>query len=200
VQRALATAPKIGDSLCDACRQHFADVRAYLDAFGIRYELVPTLVRGLDYYTRTTFEFKDEAIGAKETICGGGRYDGLIEEIGGPATPGIGFGAGIERLLLSLGEEVGADVEALAPDIFFLVEPDADRVAALAQMAKLRAAGIACDTDYAGRSVKGQRTQFARSGARGFVQVRADGATIRRDRDAEEQEVDVSDVAATVLA
>ena len=200
VQRALATAPKVGDSLCDACRRHFADVRAYLDAFGVRYELVPTLVRGLDYYTRTTFEFKDEAIGAKETICGGGRYDGLIEEIGGPATPGIGFGAGIERLLLSLGEGVGADVEALAPDIFFLVEPDADRVAALVQMAKLRAAGIACDTDYAGRSVKGQRTQLARSGARGFVHVRSDGATIRRDRDAEEQEVDVSDVAATVLA
>ena len=91
---------KIGESLCAACREHFARVREYLDAIGVTYTLVPTLVRGLDYYTRTTFEFKDEAIGAKDTICGGGRYDGLIEEIGGPPTPGIGFGAGIERLLL----------------------------------------------------------------------------------------------------
>ena len=75
----------------------------YLDAFGVEYEIVPTLVRGLDYYTRTAFEFVDEAIGAQSSICGGGRYDYLIEEIGGPPTPGIGFGAGVERLLLSLG-------------------------------------------------------------------------------------------------
>ena len=100
VQAVLADAPKIGDALCDDCRAHFERVREFLEALGVRYELVPTLVRGLDYYTRTTFEFKDEAIGAKDTICGGGRYDGLVEAIGGPPTPGIGFGAGIERLLL----------------------------------------------------------------------------------------------------
>ena len=103
VQALLAGAPKIGESLCADCREHFERVREYLDTYGVRYELAPTLVRGLDYYTRTTFEFKDEAIGAKDTICGGGRYDGLIEAIGGPPTPGIGFGAGIERLLLSIG-------------------------------------------------------------------------------------------------
>ena len=102
VHEALRDAPKIGDSLCDECREHFDRVREYLDAYGVRYELEPTLVRGLDYYTRTTFEFEDEAIGAKSVICGGGRYDGLVEAIGGPPTPGIGFGAGIERLLLSL--------------------------------------------------------------------------------------------------
>ena len=94
VQAVLAEAPKIGEALCDACREHFEQVRGFLDALGVRYELNPTLVRGLDYYTRTTFEFKDEAIGAQDTICGGGRYDGLIEAIGGPPTPGIGFGAG----------------------------------------------------------------------------------------------------------
>src|SRR5256714_7743762 len=108
VQKALEGAPKIGESLCDECREHFARVREYLDAYGVRYELAPTLVRGLDYYTRTTFEFKDEAIGAKDTICGGGRYDGLIEAIGGARTPGIGFGAGIERLLLSVPERDSA--------------------------------------------------------------------------------------------
>ena len=108
MQALLAGAPKIGESLCAACREHFERVREYLDTYGVRYELTPTLVRGLDYYTRTTFEFKDEAIGAKDTICGGGRYDGLIEEIGGPPTPGIGFGAGIERLLLSIGAERAA--------------------------------------------------------------------------------------------
>jgi histidyl-tRNA synthetase len=112
VQALLAGAPKIGESLCAVCREHFERVREYLDAYGVRYELTPTLVRGLDYYTRTTFEFKDEAIGAKDTICGGGRYDGLIEAIGGPPTPGIGFGAGLERLLLSIGGERAAPAHA----------------------------------------------------------------------------------------
>src|SRR4029453_2265917 len=99
LQGALAKAPKIGEALCDACREHFEQVRAFLDEVGVRYELRPTRVRGLDYYTRTTFEIKDEAIGAQDSICGGGRYDGLIEAIGGPPSPGIGFGAGIERVL-----------------------------------------------------------------------------------------------------
>jgi histidyl-tRNA synthetase len=200
-QRLLAGAPTIGESLCDDCRAHFEQVRALLDAYGVRYELVPTLVRGLDYYTRTTFEFKDQAIGAKESIAGGGRYDGLVEAIGGPPTPGIGFGAGIERLLLSVEAAGVSEAEARGLDLFFLVDPDADREAALVQMARLRAAGIACDTDYARRSQKGQRTQLARSGARGYVHVRADGtAAVKRDRADEEREVGVADIAATVLA
>jgi histidyl-tRNA synthetase len=163
VQAILADAPKIGDSLCDACREHFDQVRGFLDALGVRYELQPTLVRGLDYYTRTTFEFKDEAIGAKDTICGGGRYDGLIEAIGGPPTPGIGFGAGIERLLLSLGEP---QAESEAIDVFFVAEVGADRTAIAAAVAELRRRGISADMDYAGRSLKGQRTQATRLGAR----------------------------------
>jgi histidyl-tRNA synthetase len=163
VQAILADAPKIGDSLCDACREHFDEVRSFLDALGVRYELRPTLVRGLDYYTRTTFEFKDEAIGAKDTICGGGRYDGLIEAIGGPPTPGIGFGAGIERLLLSLRAPEPAG-EAI--DVFFVVEDGADRTAIAAAVAELRRRGISADMDYAGRSLKGQRTQATRLGAR----------------------------------
>jgi histidyl-tRNA synthetase len=163
VQAALAQAPKIGDSLCDACREHFEQVRGFLDALGVRYELRSTLVRGLDYYTRTTFEFKDEAIGAKDTICGGGRYDGLIEAIGGPATPAIGFGAGLDRLLLSLPD---GDVKPEGIDVFFVAEEGADRKAIGAALAELRRRNISADMDYAGRSVKGQRTQAGRLGAR----------------------------------
>jgi histidyl-tRNA synthetase len=197
VRAALADAPKIGESLCDECREHFGEVRRYLDALGVAYTIEPTLVRGLDYYTRTTFEFVGPDEGAQSTICAGGRYDGLIEELGGAPTPGIGFGAGVERLVQALEQE-GITAESRALDLFFLIEPDADRAAALAELAKLRAAGISCDADYAGRSLKGQRTQLARSGARGFVHVRADGATIKRGAD--EQDVAVDKVAATVLA
>jgi histidyl-tRNA synthetase len=170
VQLALAAAPKIGESLCDACRKHFEAVRGFLDAYGVGYELSPTLVRGLDYYTRTTFEFVDEAIGAKDTICGGGRYDGLIEEIGGPATPAIGFGAGIERLLLSLGEH---SVESPGVDVFFVATDGADRKAIAEAMAELRRRDISSEMDYAGRSEKGQRTQAGRLKARRVVVVDA---------------------------
>ncbi len=173
VQEALAAAPKIGDSLCAACREHFEQVRGFLDALGVRYQLHPTLVRGLDYYTRTTFEFKDEAIGAQDSICGGGRYDGLIEAIGGPPTPGIGFGAGIERLLLSIGE---SEEEPERIDVFFIADEGADRKAIAAALAELRRRGISADMDYAGRSVKGQRTQATRLGAR-RVEVVSSGQT-----------------------
>jgi histidyl-tRNA synthetase len=170
VQAALDEAPRIGDSLCDACREHFEQVRGLLDALGVRYELRPTLVRGLDYYTRTTFEFKDEAIGAQDTICGGGRYDGLMEAIGGPPTPGIGFGAGFERLILSLPD---ADVEPEGIDVFFVAEDGADRKAIAAALVELRRRDISADMDYAGRSVKGQRTQASRLGARRVEVVEA---------------------------
>ena len=168
MQALLAEAPKIGESLCDACREHFDQVCSLLDAVGVAYELQPTLVRGLDYYTRTTFEFKDEAIGAKSTIVGGGRYDGLIEAIGGPPTPGIGFGAGIERLLLSLGEP---ELDPEAIDVFFVAEHGADRTAIAKALVELRRRGISADMDYAGRSVKGQRTQASRLNARQVVVV-----------------------------
>jgi histidyl-tRNA synthetase len=170
VQEVLEAAPKIGDSLCDACREHFEQVRGFLDALGVRYELRPTLVRGLDYYTRTTFEFKDEAIGAKSVICGGGRYDGLIEAIGGPPTPGIGFGAGIERLLLSI-REPAEEPERI--DVFFIADEGADRAAIGASLGELRRRGISAEMDYAGRSVKGQRTQANRLGARRVEVVEA---------------------------
>jgi histidyl-tRNA synthetase len=176
VQTALQNAPKIGESLCDACREHFGRAREYLDAYGVRYELTPTLVRGLDYYTRTTFEFKDEAIGAKDTICGGGRYDGLIEAIGGAPTPGIGFGAGLERLLLSIGDR---DTASPRVDVFFVCEPSSDRSRVLPLLAELRRRGLTADLDYASRSVKGQLTQAGRLGAGWTVIVEGNEATVR---------------------
>jgi histidyl-tRNA synthetase len=176
VRDALADAPKIGESLCDACAAHFEQVKEQLDAFGVSYTIDPTLVRGLDYYTRTTFEFvgPDESTQAS-TICGGGRYDYLVEEIGGPPTPGIGFGAGIERLVLSLElEGVVADPQLL--DVFFAVdgaEPP------LRELAELRDAGVSADADHGGRSLKGQIT-YGQKHARALVVVGRDGWTLRR--------------------
>jgi histidyl-tRNA synthetase len=179
VQRALGEAPKIGESLCAECQEHFDAVRRYLDAYEVEYRLEPTLVRGLDYYTRTTFEFMAEALGAQLSLAGGGRYDYLIEEIGGPATPAVGIASGIDRLVLSLQEQ-GVEAEQPDIDVFFAVEDDGARPEALAAMAELRRTGRAADTDYAGRSLKGQLTQAGRLGADATVIVRADGATVRR--------------------
>ena len=179
VQAALADAPKIGEALCDECRAHFENVRALLDDYAVEYRLVPTLVRGLDYYTRTTFEFVDEAIGAQSSICGGGRYDGLIQEIGGPPTPGIGFGAGIERLLLSM-EAAGVAAEQPGLDVFVaLLEAD-DKRRVLPLVAELRRAGLRTEVDYAGRSMKGQLTHARRLGAGAVVEWGPERSKVRR--------------------
>ena len=177
VRAALAEAPKIGESLCPACREHFEQVCALLDAYGVQYELVPTLVRGLDYYTRTTWEFIGPEEGAQSVISGGGRYDYLVEEIGGPPTPGVGFGAGIERLLLAV-PELEASPEEI--DVFFALDDGAPREQVLALVAELRLAGKSADADYAGRSLKGQLTQAARLGARTTVVVGPTEAKVRR--------------------
>jgi histidyl-tRNA synthetase len=178
LREALLEAPTIGESLCDACQEHFDAVRRLLDLYGVPYVVDPVLVRGLDYYTRTTFEFMGPDENANSTICGGGRYDGLVEQLGGPATPGIGFGAGIERLLLAIERE-GVEVAAPGLDVFFAIEPDVPREPVLALMMELRRSGIACDADYAGRSMKGQMTQAGRSGATTIVRVTAEGAFVR---------------------
>jgi len=179
LRAALADAPTIGESLCADCRAHFDAVRRHLDLYGVPYTLDPTLVRGLDYYSRTTFEFVAPFDNANSSICGGGRYDGLVEEIGGPATPAIGFGAGLERLVLALElEGIVADVPQL--DVFLVVGDEAPRDRVLAALADLRRAGVSADADYAGRSLKGQMTQAGRTHARTVVVVRAADATIRR--------------------
>jgi histidyl-tRNA synthetase len=174
VQEVLRGAPTIGDSLCAACREHFDAVRSYLDAYGVAYELVPTLVRGLDYYTRTTWEFVGPEEGANSTISGGGRYDYLAEELGGPPTPGVGFGAGIERLLIAIEGEARAPLGEEGIDVFFVCGEGADRTAVLAAVMDLRRDGMTVDADYAGRSRKGQLTQAKRLGARRTVVVEGD--------------------------
>jgi histidyl-tRNA synthetase len=175
----LAEAPAIGDYLCEACVAHFAEVRRALEAVGVGFVLVPTLVRGLDYYTRTTWEFVGPDEGAQSTLSGGGRYDGLVAEIGGPPTPGVGFGAGVERLLLAL-EQAGVDAGHAGIEVFFALDEGAPRERVAVWLGELRKRGVACDTDYAGRSLKGQLTQAGRLGASVVVLVRDDGATIRR--------------------
>jgi len=190
----LEAAPKIGESLCDACIEHFSGVCADLDATGVRYQLVPTLVRGLDYYSRTTWEFVGATANENSTLSGGGRYDYLVEEIGGPPTPGVGFGAGIERLLIAMEDEAVADVEAPTIDVFFVADGGArTRIAAL--LAVLRREGVSCDTEYAGRSRKGQLTQAKRLGAETVVIATAEHAVVQRP-DALDVKVEYDDLLA----
>jgi len=191
---ALADAPRIGEALCDACREHLAALRGYLEAYGIPYTLDPALVRGLDYYSRTTFEFVHAELGL--SICGGGRYDGLVEQIGGPPTPGIGFGAGIDRLALAASAD-GVTAPPHRLDVFLVVD-GAPRDRILALMAALRSSGRSCDTDYAGRSLKGQRTQAQRTGARTVVIAGATDAVVQREGEPE-QRVLLDELEATLL-
>ena len=171
VRRVLADAPTIGDSLCAACSEHFAAVRGFLEGYGIEYELVPTLVRGLDYYTRTVFEFVNEELDAAQaTTCAGGRYDYLIEEIGGPSTPGVGWAAGVERMTMSLTDEP----PALGLDVFIVCDEPSDRIGRARPARRAAARGpsrghrlrgpLAQGPDDAGRSHRGP---FRRPGPRG---------------------------------
>jgi histidyl-tRNA synthetase len=182
VRAALASAPKIDEFLCDECREHFDRVRGYLEAYKVKYEVVPALVRGLDYYTRTTWEFVGPEAGAQSSISGGGRYDYLVEEIGGPPTPGVGFGAGIERLHFALGGEPSPQERI---DVFFAWEDPSRRAEVAQLMARLRADGRSADTDYAGRSLKGQLTQAQRLGAETVVIAHDRGFTVRRQGEAD---------------
>ena len=197
VREALAGAPTIANSLCEPCREHFAAVRSYLDAAGIDYELAPTLVRGLDYYTRTVWEFVNEGLGAAQaTICAGGRYDYLVEEIGGPPTPGVGWAAGVERV----GMSAGIEPEPPALDVFVVCDEEADRPRVLAEVAKLRAAGVRADSDHAGRSLKGQMTQAGRTRARTIVRVEGATATVRTDGADVPEPIEIRQIAATLAA
>jgi histidyl-tRNA synthetase len=164
-QAVMKEAPLLLDRLAADDAEHFAAVRALLDAAGLGYEIDPTLVRGLDYYTRTVFEFESERLGAQAALGGGGRYDGLIEELGGPPTPGVGFAAGIERILLAAGEQPPAPGARV---FVAIAKPDAAREAfGLAQ--RLRGAGIRVEIEQAGRSMKGQLKQADRIGASATV-------------------------------
>ena len=179
----MASAPTIVAALEGEDAEHFAEVRALLDAAGIAYEIDPTLVRGLDYYTRTIFSFVCEGLGAQSEVGGGGRYDGLIEQLGGPPTPAVGWAAGIERILLALDE----GEEPAGRDAFVAVADDGDRQRAMALATELRHAGISAELDLAGRSLKGQLKHADRIGARRVVILEAGGAAQLRDMETGEQ-------------
>jgi len=180
---AMASAPTIVGALAGEDAEHFAAVRALLDAAGIAYEVDPTLVRGLDYYTRTIFSFVCDALGAQSEIGGGGRYDGLIEQLGGPATPAVGWAAGIERILLALDEEE----EAPGRDAFVAIADDGQRARAMALAVELRHAGLSAEIDLAGRGLKGQLKHANRIGARRVLILEADGSAQLRDMSTGEQ-------------
>lgn len=167
------TAPVVLDYLCDDCRKHMDDLEAGLKAVGIEYKINPRIVRGLDYYTRTVFEFVSNDIGAQGTVCGGGRYDNLIEEVGGKPCPAVGFGMGLERLILTL-EAAGKLPECSeVPDLFLAYTGLDSKLAALKTVNDLRRAGISADTDFLGRSVKAQMKYADKTGAK-FTAVLGD--------------------------
>lgn len=155
-RKVTAGAPVITDYLCDDCRAHFDAVQRCLKIAGIPYDIDTKIVRGLDYYTRTVFEFVSEEIGAQGTVLGGGRYDGLIEAIGGPATPAVGFAAGLERLLLLMEKSGAAIPGEPAPTVYFAGMDAACREKAFALAVDLRKAGIPCEVDHMDRSLKAQ--------------------------------------------
>jgi len=190
-RKVMASAPTIVDGLAGEDAEHFAEVRALLDSAGVGYEIDPSLVRGLDYYTRTIFSFVCDDLGAQSEVGGGGRYDGLIEQLGGPATPAVGWAAGIERILLALGEEA----EAPGRDAFVAVADDAQRQRAMALVGELRHAGLAVELDLAGRGMKGQLKHADRIGARQVVILEADGsAQLREMESGEQREVDTANL------
>lgn len=159
-------APVILDYVCDECSAHFQSVKKYLDVMNIEYTVNPKIVRGLDYYSRTVFEFVSTEIGAQGTVCGGGRYDGLVEELGGPHTPALGFGMGIERLLLLLKAQNIEIPEPSSCDLYIAPMGDAASLEAMKIVSELRANGVSAQTDVVGRSLKAQMKFADKIGAK----------------------------------
>ena len=188
------TAPRTVDHLCDACRTKFDMLKASLDAMGIDYVVDPSIVRGLDYYTGAVFEFIAEGIGAQSTVCGGGRYDGLVESLGGPKLSGIGFGMGITRVILAM-REAGVDkIEAKRPALYIAALGEAAAVKALAICERLRREGQYVECDVVGRSLKAQMKYANKIGARytliiGESEIEAGRAQLRDMEKGEQTEV-----------
>jgi histidyl-tRNA synthetase len=187
----MESAPTMLARLEGADAEHFASVRELLEQAGIGYDLDPTLVRGLDYYTRTVFEFHCERLGAQSQVAGGGRYDGLVELLGGPSTAACGWAAGVDRILAAIEEPPES-----RPVEVFVVAPDSQRQRALLLATELRRAGLAADLDLAGRAVRGQMRQADRLGARRVVILDDDGSAQVRDMASGDQEqVDLAGLA-----
>jgi histidyl-tRNA synthetase len=190
----LAQAPTIGDFLSPEASAYHAAVKEGLGSLGIPYEVDERLVRGLDYYTMTVFEAKSSALGAQDTVGAGGRYNGLVSELGGPDLAGIGFGTGVERILLAAASHEAST----SLDVFFVTLTPEARLQAIKLASALRSEGVACDLDYAGRSAKGQFRQADRSGAAyaailGEDELARGVCTVRDMSSGEERAVSVAD-------
>jgi histidyl-tRNA synthetase len=201
-----ADAPRITDHLCEACKAHFDAVQAGLSEESIAFEVETTLVRGLDYYTRTAFEFVHRGLSrSQSTVCGGGRYDGLAEVLGGPATPGVGFGLGLDRALLALDAE-GVDLGVQVGPVAFVVsfgEDTGDPARTL--LRQLRAAGVPADMAFGERPLGAQMKLADRTGARyaviiGEREARAGEASVKRLDDGTQQTVPITDVTQWITA
>jgi histidyl-tRNA synthetase len=190
-------APLLLERIAPDDAEHFAEVRAMLDAVGVPYEVDPTLVRGLDYYTRTVFEFTSDALGAQSGVGGGGRYDLLAEQLGGPHTPGVGWAAGVERILLAVGESPGTPPGV---DVYIAYEGEADRKAMFKLQGDLRGAGLRTQMEQAGRSIKGQLKQANRIGAAKVIVVTPDEVRVRDMASGDTQTVATTDEARALVS
>lgn len=189
-------APVMVDFLCDDCANHFEGVKSHLNAMGIEYSVNPHIVRGLDYYTRTVFEFVSNSIGAQGTVCGGGRYDGLVSQMGGPAVPALGFGMGIERLMLVLQSEGVTLPEPKTCDLFISVVGSDAAVKASELCAKLRAEGFCAQSEISGRGLKAQMRFANKIGAKFLVvlgddELNNNKAVLKDMSNSETKEVDL---------
>ena len=203
VREQVVDAPLIRDHLCDECRAHYDAVREFLTDLGIEWREAPRLVRGLDYYTRTTFEFVHDGLGAQSGIGGGGRYDGLSETLGGPPLPGIGFGLGVDRTLLALQSEDDVPAVPSTAEVFAVPVGAAARRELFKVIGRLRRGGVAADMAYGDRGLKGAMKAADRSGARLAIVVGdrdlADGVAQLKDLTTGEQEaVALSELVAAV--
>ena len=197
-------APKVTDYLCDECDEHFKKVQQYLDAMNIPYEVNPSIVRGLDYYTKTVFEFVSTEIGAQGTVCGGGRYDGLVEEIGGSHTPALGFAMGMERLLM-LMEAQGIEFPPEAKCDLYIASMGENATLKASQIASdVRGNGMHAQFDIVGRSVKAQMKYANKIGAAytvvlGDSEIEAGIAKVKNMADGSETEMNIDDIAEEIM-
>ena len=192
-------APSLEECLCDECKAHFDGLKELLTAAGVDFEVDHNLVRGLDYYTKTAFEIQYKPLGAQSAVCGGGRYDGLIEEVGGPATPGIGFAMGMERVLLALESQNLLPAADDAMDVFIVCPRKENFTLAFKTAIELRRAGLKVDYDFQGRSMKAQMKAANRVQAKyvlifGEDEVARGQVVLRNMANSEQNEIAISDI------
>ena len=202
-QEILSGAPAIAEHICPECMEHFEGVMAGLEVLEVPFSIDSRLVRGLDYYTKTAFEFQFEGLGAQNAVSAGGRYDYLAEELGGPPTPGVGFSMGVERLMMSLDAEGQQLFKPQGLDVFVVGVEGVDRARVFSLLARVRSEGISADTDFLGRSLKAQMKQADRLGARlviiiGGEELERGEVALRDLRRSEQWNVPISDAVSEV--